>query len=442
MPQETCLPQAVHKHREYNTEAFKTTQLELASQNDSSVGYSDRKFPSAVYWLEALHSNVQPLGPKATTSVESIDQISVDSNQITPQADDTLQRSESQSRNRHIVSSTNLNVAISHRGSSHQRDDQCKSKEICTICRGSFTLRASLKRHKEEQHQHEGEYWCPPIGLVTKRNGNGVCAVCGHNDPDADHFMTTHKFKECYQATKFGTRKRFKRKDRFITHLKDHDIYEGSLCHNRDIRYVKNKGTYGCGYCPTVFLDWTGFQEHLTHHLRNSLTFPWDHSMVIEVLLSQDFVRGPWQKLLCTLFSGGQPQQRLTWPEMETSDLQSSLERRQAPARAEKLALDAFNLTLQRPWLCSTRELALCNPFGYLDAASVLSRQEDYNFLGPVMLPRQNQTENALNNLGLQTNAFCTNNVSSATRIGDDHTLEPPFGNHQGGNDEIEWSYN
>ncbi|MCJ1432759.1 hypothetical protein MMC27_002116 [Xylographa pallens] len=442
IPQETLLPQVVHAYSKHNIGTIPTTQTQLVSQNDPSVGYSDRNILSAVYWPQALQDDSQCLGPYATTSVGSIDRGSVSSNLITPRGDDTRQQSESQSETTQGISSRSFNIAPSYRASSHQRDDRCKSKQLCAICSMSFTLRASLKRHEKEMHQHEGEYWCPPIGLVTKGNGNGVCAICNYSDPDVDHFVTTHGFKKCYQATKFGTRRRFKRKDRFIKHLKGHDIYEGSLCLNRNLRYAKNKSTYGCGYCPTMSLDWTGYQENLTDHLKDTIILPWDNSVVLEVLLSQDFVRGPWRKFLCGLFSEGRPSQRLTWPEKETEDLQSSLEDQQASAHAEELAWKALTLTEQWPWIRSTLELRRLNPFGHLDAAPVLNNQEDCDFLGPAMRPRQNQSADALLDLSLHSNAFGSNDVSDSTRTREDHSPGLPFGIDTAGNDDMEWSYN
>ena len=217
-------------------------------------------------------------------------------------------------------------------------DDECKRELICIICRKNYASKACSKRHEKEMHQKEGQYWYPPVGLVSEGEGNTICAICGHNEPNIDHFLTTHKFRRCYQATEFGVRNRFKRKNQFVKHLQGHDLCEGSLLLIRDLRYAKNKRTYACGYCSEIYLDWTRYQEHLTQHLKVSIILPWDNSMVIEALLSQDFVQGPWQKLSNTCFLDRRPLPRLTWPEKEADDLQSSLEGSQAPGIGEKLA--------------------------------------------------------------------------------------------------------
>ena len=439
--QETSSPQVAHAYSKHNTGAIPTTQTQLVSQNDPSVAYPDQKFLSAVCWPEALQDSLQRTGPYATTSVGSIDRGFVSPSLRVHRGDDALQRSESQSETPQGISSTSFDVAPSYRASPHKRDEHCKSKELCAICPTSFASRASLKRHEKEMHQHEGEYWCPPVGLVTKGNGNGVCSICNYNDPDVNHFMTTHGFGKCYQAMKSGTRQRFPRKAHFNKHLERHDICKESLCLRRNLRYAKSKRTYACGYCPTIFRKWTKYQEHLKEHLKDSIILPWDHSIVLEALLSQDVVRGPWRKLLCVLFSEGRPSQRLTWSEKETDALQTSLEEQVSSANAEKLAWQALTLTKQWPWLRSTLELGRLHPFGHLDAAPVLNNQKDCDFLGPVVRPQQNQFADALNDRSLHSNAFGSNDVSDPTRTGKDDYPGLPFGIDADGNNDLEWTY-
>ncbi|MCJ1281455.1 hypothetical protein MMC26_000774, partial [Xylographa opegraphella] len=222
IPQNTILALAAHERIKHNTDAFQTTQAQRVSTEASSSRGSGQNPPPTAYQLGALQEDVQGLGAYTTNSTGS----SIFSTRITPQA-------ENAPRQRHSLS-----------GSAGQRQDQCKSKLLCHICRKSFTLKASLRRHEKEVHRNEGEYCCPPVGLVTKVDGNGVCAVCDHNDPDVNHFMIAHNFEKCYQAFKSGLQRHFKRKDGFLNHLKRHGICAGSLCLNRDVRFAKSKGAH------------------------------------------------------------------------------------------------------------------------------------------------------------------------------------------------------
>ncbi|MCJ1391925.1 hypothetical protein MMC18_004792 [Xylographa bjoerkii] len=428
-------------------ETFQTSPTLLVPQNNSSVNYSDQDISSAFF--ETSQDYVQRSDHYVVASASSDRTASTDAiylRQIIPQAAESLLTGRSQPEAPPSTTLISFNRTPLCRGSpNHHPDDQLKKKFSCAICLTFFISRQSLRRHEDEVHQ-QVEYWCPPAGLVTKGNDGGNCAVCGLNNPDVHHFLTAHYFGECYCTHNYGTRRRFKRKDEFIKHLKRHNIYKGDLCSNRDLRYAKNKGTYACGYCPTIFLEWNTRQEHLTHHLQDSMILQWDNSVVIEALLSQNYVRGAWRKLLSVRFPEGQFLD-LAWLENETNGLQSSLEEKQAPAHAEKLAGDASVLAVPRPGVCLAQRPVLSNRFGLPGSTiqseprtEMLNRRLDCDLPGPLTLPWQMMSADVLNDQSLQTNSFDGNNVTYPARIRGDHAPELPFQVDADGNEDMDWT--
>ncbi|MCJ1398106.1 hypothetical protein MMC11_001303 [Xylographa trunciseda] len=443
---ETFPPQATHRPSSRKTQIPRTSYTPLVPQNDPIVIPSNQNSPFAMFGLGKSQEDVQQSACYTTTTVRSNDPGPAFSSHIAPQIASNLQGGKFQPKVLQNSSSTSFDLALPYRGSSHQEDGQRQSELSCAICRTTFISRSSLVRHDKEMHQHKGEYWCPPAGLVTKGNNMGVCAVCGHNDPDVDHFMTTHKFRKCYDISKIGVRRCYKRRAEYLQHLEWHDIHEGSICFNRDVRYAKDKGTYACGYCPTIFNEWTNRQEHLTDHLRDNILVPWDNSIVIEALLSQDFMRGVWRKLLSNYFSEGQPLQRFTWLEKETNNLHSSLEKKQVSAHKETIACDAFFLAVGR-YFQHSQNFTPSNRFGlpglvpeYNRPTSMLNHQVHIDLPGPLTLPRQFMSADPLNDMSLQANPFSNNDVNYPTMFREDHISERPFEANAAEHDDMDWT--
>ena len=227
----------------------------------------------------------------------------------------------------------------------------------CKICAQTFKDMAILKKHRKEMHERDAEYFCPCVGLITKSQQGGYCAICGPKAvmPDLDHFVTKHHYGECWDKATSGTWKVKRRNGEFLKHLRSHDIglTDGDPLVERILRFGSKKGAYGCGLCAKLLLGWGARQDHMKQHLRQTMKFvdlQWDHSMVIRNLLSQDFIAPAWKDFLDKLNSTG-ISPSLEWSEHDSRDLQAKLESRRDRETAPSVAA-----LIQQAYKCMSRD--------------------------------------------------------------------------------------
>ncbi|MCJ1391924.1 hypothetical protein MMC18_004791 [Xylographa bjoerkii] len=209
----------------------------------------------------------------------------------------------------------------------------------CPDCYKAFSSKSSVKRHRDEVHDNNAGYSCPPAGLTSMTNLGAECALCSKLSPDDEHFLTVHRFADCHEKAELGAPRGFKRRSDFAKHMETHGVDKETRVFKRWARNAKNKGAWGCGFCVSTHYTWPNFQQHLQDHLRSKpYSLRWDHSMVIKGLLSQPFM----SKALAHLSGGSLDRLHqipsLTWSELNSEALQAKLEERREPARAAACA--------------------------------------------------------------------------------------------------------
>ena len=219
----------------------------------------------------------------------------------------------------------------------------------CSDCFKTFTSKSSVTRHKDEVHNNNAGYSCPPAGLTSRTSSGPECAICSKPNPDVEHFFLVHHFANCNGEAEPGSRRYFKRRIDFAKHMETHGVDKDSLVFGRWARNSKNKGVWGCGFCVSTYYSWPKFQQHLLDHLRaDPYSLLWDHSTVIKSLLLQPFLSEALISFLGRSLDGIHQDSSLTWLEVSSEVLQAKLEERRDPVRAAacapSLVREAFEL--------------------------------------------------------------------------------------------------
>ena len=190
----------------------------------------------------------------------------------------------------------------------------------CTKCEKSFKSMASWTRHEKEAHE-DISFHCMPDGAIEITAHGRQCALCG-KDPTEDH-MKSHNIDECTQVKQV-----FKRGYELKDHLMIHKINKKtprSATLVTNWQRVPEKRAWACGFCRCLFHCLSDYHKHIANkHYEEGEVREWDHVKVILGLLSQDFIDGPWKRLLASRFRVQSIS--LKWSKSKTGRLQTRLE--------------------------------------------------------------------------------------------------------------------
>jgi len=156
----------------------------------------------------------------------------------------------------------------------------------CTFCLKHLSSK-SWKRHEETMHLPRFQWICQPQGVPTNSGSSqsdpsssaqlSHCVFCGTWQPEAAHFETCHRAKEC--ADKPRSERAFVRKDHLIQHWKN---FHGRRLDPKTaeiwkipINYSGHK--WSCGFCGEKLASWEERAIHIPKHFREGLTMDsWD----------------------------------------------------------------------------------------------------------------------------------------------------------------------
>lgn len=204
----------------------------------------------------------------------------------------------------------------------------CENPRGVTTCDG-------WKRHMKE---HETRYPCMPQGRERYTAHGPECVLCGVLNPDERHY-DSHKILPCCSNQTLVTRS-YTRKSHLISHLKTHDVADGSAL-AEGWRDTLDKKYFSCGFCITCFHSHTDQLNHIdsAHYKKHQHIREWDSDKVIRGLLLQPGVQESWRNILAVhsqyIGSG------FRWSPATAKSLQLRLEKREETAN--NLALAAFN---------------------------------------------------------------------------------------------------
>ena len=211
----------------------------------------------------------------------------------------------------------------------------------CTFCDSQSTFRSKheWKRH-ERSHVPQAEYMCLPKGAIIAFGDRPVCAICGTNEPRADH-MVKHKMHLCLH--KPPADRTYFRKDKFAKHLRVHGLGLESPQVAHWSRPLSER-VLGCGFCVHYFNSFEERSQHIAGHFESGCRKDsWCQSTVIQSLLTQPSVTPYWQSLQSSTLRVTS-NSSVSWPESSSTDvLQRRLE--DASENGRDLAVAAYNLS-------------------------------------------------------------------------------------------------
>lgn len=156
----------------------------------------------------------------------------------------------------------------------------------CTFCHKQLSSK-SWRRHEETMHLPQIQWICQPHGVPVIRNMAhsssslptvlSHCVFCGLWQPEAVHFETCHRAKEC--ADKPRAERAFARKDHLVQHWKN---FHGCKLDHMMAEYWKMPINYSghkwsCGFCGAQLANWEQRALHIPKHFREGLTMAsWD----------------------------------------------------------------------------------------------------------------------------------------------------------------------
>lgn len=212
----------------------------------------------------------------------------------------------------------------------------------CTFCNTQSTFRSKheWKRH-ERSHVPQVEYTCMPMGAILSFGDHLACAICGMEDPRADH-LVEHKMHLCLH--KSATDRTYFRKDKFAKHLQVHGLgLESPQVTNWSQQLPER--VLGCGFCVLCFDTFEERSQHVAHHFEQGYRKElWTQSTVILSLLSQPSVSSHWLFLRSNANHFIPSNSMISWPESNSTDvLQRRLEN--VTDDGQDLAIAAYNLS-------------------------------------------------------------------------------------------------
>ena len=176
-------------------------------------------------------------------------------------------------------------------------NDEYKHEHWCTYGEHSKPTDTceGWKRHERE---HETGYMCMPNGPVEHTEHGPICALCGEEDPDADH-MTRHNISICFGKFKAPLKK--SRRTDMIKHLAQHHVHsEDAAVLAEQWRYDSQKKYFSCGLCVGIFFSIKERSNHIDNeHWRHGQNMgSWELSNLIRGLLLEPKVQAAWRVLL------------------------------------------------------------------------------------------------------------------------------------------------
>lgn len=198
-----------------------------------------------------------------------------------------------------------LSLALSEVGQPSTTDDKaeplCEDSSHsntywCTYCDRSFGLKGVWKRHEENFHEPQRKWKCP--------------SGCGRT---------------------------FSAKNKFVSHHKnDHGCHKCGCGDSAKVEVLPRKIAWGCGFCSRLLLTWDGRCDHIASHFEGSPEYPkmtkqdWDHSKVIEGLLSQPKIDEAWRCFLRKMDgASAEAGREFNWDPKSTRELVQRLEYRE-----------------------------------------------------------------------------------------------------------------
>lgn len=220
---------------------------------------------------------------------------------------------------------------------SHSKD---RVKWSCTLCEhDTFRGKQEWIRHERNQHFPRHVYYCQPDIIV--RNNELYCMECKIENPGCNHIA---KCDAHACALKDFPARRFASKEKFIKHLRSHELHND--CRQLDEwKRLLPEQVWGCGFCVRVFDDVEERLFHISRHFERGMTrADWDASRVVLSLLTLPYIANAWVWRLNLELSSDQ-----AWPEISwTKENAMALQRRVSSGQESgtELAESAFHTSI------------------------------------------------------------------------------------------------
>ena len=238
---------------------------------------------------------------------------------------------------------TNINATQARIASQLQSHSKDKVQWSCTVCQhDTFRGKQEWIRHERNQHFPRYVYYCQPDIIV--RNKELYCVTCNLEHPGCNHIAKCDA-RAC--ALKNLSARQFASKERFIKHLRSHEL--PSDCQQLDEwkRLLPEKA-WGCGFCVKVFDDVEERLFHVSRHFERGMTrADWDPSRVLLSLLTLPYIAKEW--VLRLNVELGVEYYGQVWPEISWSKEDAMVLQKQVTSGQESgadLAESAFNASI------------------------------------------------------------------------------------------------
>ncbi|MCJ1462924.1 hypothetical protein MMC07_001528 [Pseudocyphellaria aurata] len=233
-----------------------------------------------------------------------------------------------------------LQVHPTSQGRSHEND---RIQWSCTLCEhDNFRGKQEWIRHERNQHFPRHVYYCHPD--IEVRNKELYCMACKVLNPGCTH-IARRDAHVC--AWKNLSARLFVSKEKFIKHLRSHDLH--SECRQLDEwKRPLPEQVWGCGFCVKVFDDVEERLFHMTRHFERGKTrADWDPSRVLLSLLTLPYIANEW--VLRVNVELRVEHYGHVWPELSWSKEDAVALQRRVTSGQENgadLAESAFNMSL------------------------------------------------------------------------------------------------
>lgn len=223
---------------------------------------------------------------------------------------------------------------------SHSKD---KVQWSCTLCEhDTFRGKQEWSRHERNQHFPRYVYFCQPDIVV--RDKELYCVACNLDNPGCNH-ITKCDAHAC--AQKDLSARRFASREKFIKHLRSHELPNDCRQLEEWKRQLPEK-VWGCGFCVKVFDDVEERLFHISRHFEKGMTrADWDPSRVVLSLLTLPYIANEWILRLNVELGVeyyGQAWPEISWSKEDAMALQRRVTRSQESGA--DLAESAFNTSI------------------------------------------------------------------------------------------------
>ena len=230
-----------------------------------------------------------------------------------------------------------LSAHVTSQTRSHSKD---RVKWSCTLCEhDTFRGKQEWIRHERNQHFPRHVYYCQPDIIV--RNNELYCMECKIENPGCNHIAKCNAHA-C--ARKEFPARRFASKEKFLKHLRSHELYND--CRQLDEwKRLLPERAWGCGFCVRVFDDVEERLFHISKHFERGMTrADWDASRVVLSLLTLPYIANDWVWRLNLELGIDQAWPQISWTKEDAMDLQQRVGSGQESAA--DLAESAFHASI------------------------------------------------------------------------------------------------